>query len=113
MLVANLMTQPGETRDYAASEHLRAIRDHTGGRHLFDTVVLNNRLISPALLRRYAAEGAAPVENDLDAVRALGIEPVLTPLAEEDHVARHNPQRLARLLLRLAEERRQALGKSR
>ncbi|HUI43141.1 MAG TPA: gluconeogenesis factor YvcK family protein [Terriglobia bacterium] len=105
VLVANLMTQPGETRGYAASDHLRALREHASGRNLFDTVVLNNQKLSPGLLKRYAAEGGVPVVNDLNAVRSLGVRPVVAPLVEEDHVARHNPRRLARLLLRLAARR--------
>lgn len=106
VMVANLMTQPGETRNFTAADHVRALRDHAGGRKLFDSLVLNSRELSLRLRRRYAAEGAVPVVNDLDEVRALGIEPVMAPLADEDHVARHHPQRLARLLLRLAARRR-------
>jgi uncharacterized cofD-like protein len=102
LLIANLMTQPGETRDYTASDHLRAIRAHGEGQHLFDYVVLNNRKLSPRLLKRYAAEGAVPVANDVDEIRKLGVTPVIAPLLDEDHVARHDPGRLARLLFRLA-----------
>jgi uncharacterized cofD-like protein len=104
VLVANLMTQPGETRHYTAADHVRALQLHTGGRNLFESLVLNSKAVSPRLLKRYAAEGAVPVENDLEAVRCLGLRPVLAALVEEDaHLARHNPSRLARLLLNLAQ----------
>ncbi|HEY6293465.1 MAG TPA: gluconeogenesis factor YvcK family protein [Terriglobia bacterium] len=101
VFIANLMTQPGETRDYTAADHLRAIREHARGRRLFDCVVLSNQQLSRQMEKRYAAEGAAPVLNDVDEVRRLGVTPVIAPLLEEEHVARHEPQRLARLLLRL------------
>jgi uncharacterized cofD-like protein len=102
--VSNLMTQPGETLAYTAAQHLRALDEHAG-RQLFDAVVLNTAALSPALEKRYAAQEAEPVAHDLDAVRALGVQPVFADLLEEDHVARHNARRLAQLLLDLAANR--------
>lgn len=102
--IANLMTQPGETRGYTAADHLRALHEHAGGR-VFDRVILNKGELSAGMLRRYAAQRAGPVQNDLEAIRALGVEPVLADLLEEDHVARHDSTRLAKLLLNLAARR--------
>ena len=99
--IANLMTQPGETRGYTAADHLRALHEHAGGR-VFDRVILNTGKLSAGVLRRYSAQRAAPVQNDLEAILALGVKPVLADLAEENHVARHDPRRLAKLLLSLA-----------
>jgi uncharacterized cofD-like protein len=45
--ICNLMTQPGETSNFAASRHLQAIYDHCGFQ-LFDYVLLNTKPISPA-----------------------------------------------------------------
>jgi uncharacterized cofD-like protein len=104
VLVCNLMTQPGETRDYSAADHVRALHQHAG-RKLFDHVVLNTGRLSGSLLRRYAVEHAAPVELDLDAVRKLGVKPICANLLIEDQVARHNSRRLAQLLLSLAKKR--------
>jgi len=102
--ICNLMTQPGESRGYSAADHLRALHEHAG-RKLFDAVILNSRPVSSSLRRRYAADGAAPVVNDLEEVRTLGVLPVLTDVLVEDRVARHDPHRLARLLLKLVESR--------
>jgi uncharacterized cofD-like protein len=101
VLACNLMTQPGESRGYSAADHVRALHQHAH-RKLFDYVVLNTGKLSGALLKRYAAERAAPVEMDLDAVRKLGVKPICADLLVEDGVARHDPRRLARLLLSLA-----------
>jgi uncharacterized cofD-like protein len=106
--IGNLMTQPGETRGYTASDHLRALHNHVGGR-LFDYAIVNTRELSSALRRRYAAERAEPVRNDFGEIRALGVEPVTAPLLIEDQVARHDARRLAELLLELAEARKQRL----
>ena len=103
--IGNLMTQPGETKGYTAADHLKAIAQHVGV-NLFDFVVLNNRSFSPTLRRRYTAEKAEPVVNDLARVWALGVKPVSAPLLSTvDGVARHDSQRLARLLLELVSGR--------
>jgi uncharacterized cofD-like protein len=101
VLVCNLMTQPGESRNYSAADHVRALHQHAR-RKLFDYLVLNTGKLSRALLKRYVAERAASVELDLDAVRSLGVNPVCADLLVEDRVARHDPARLAALLLSLA-----------
>jgi len=103
--IGNLMTQPGETRGYSAAEHLQAIVQHVDC-NIFDFAVLNNRAFPPLMRRRYAAEHAEPVINDLAKIRALGVSPVCVPLLQaEDGVARHDSQRLSRLLLELAARR--------
>ncbi|MBZ5515565.1 MAG: YvcK family protein [Acidobacteriia bacterium] len=104
--VCNLMTQPGETQGFTASDHLLALDRHAD-RRLFDHVILNTQELSPALRRRYAAEESEPVANDLAEVRALGVEPITAPLLVQGRVARHHPARLANLLLQLAQARKQ------
>jgi len=104
VLICNLMTQPGESRGYSAADHVSALHQHAG-RKLFDHIVINTGPLSPELLQRYAAERAAPVELDLDAVRKLGVKPLCANLLVESQVARHSPRRLARLLLSLAKPR--------
>ena len=104
VLVCNLMTQPGESRGYSAADHVRALHQHARLK-LFDHIILNQRPLSPALLKRYAAERAEPVQLDLDAVRELGVKPLCADLLIEDHVARHDSRRLAQLLLSLVKPR--------
>jgi len=99
--IANLMTQPRETLRHTAADHVRAMTKHAGGK-LFDVVILNNHPLSPALAKRYARQRAEPVVNDFDAILALGVEPVVADLLIQDHVARHNSERLAQLVLDLA-----------
>ena len=54
---------------------------------------------------KYALEGACQIVNDLDAIEALGVAPVLGDYLEEDGVARHNTARVARDLLQLVAHR--------
>ncbi len=96
--IANLMTQPGETSGYALGDHLRAIQRHTQ-KGIIDWVVANRGAISPEVAKRYRAQGAEPVAVDIPDLQKLGYRVVLDNLLEEHGVIRHNPKRLALLLL--------------
>lgn len=96
--IANLMTQPGETTAYSLGDHLRAIRRHMP-RKAVDWVVANRQAISPEVAKRYRREGAAQVRVDVPEIQQLGCRLILDNLLEEHSVIRHNPRRLARLLL--------------
>jgi uncharacterized cofD-like protein len=96
--IANLMTQPGETTQYALSDHLRAIKEHVRGR-VIDAVVANRQAVSPEVARRYRAQGAAPVVIDRDNITKMKVRLITDNLVEEHGVLRHNSARLARLLV--------------
>jgi uncharacterized cofD-like protein len=101
LYVCNVMTQPGETDGYAASDHVRALQ------RLIAPDIVTHALINTqpprqrALLARYEAEGARPVAADLEAVRQLGVTPIAAPLISEEDVVRHDPETLARALVRV------------
>lgn len=100
--VCNVMTQPGETDGFAASEHVRRLIESVGP-GLFTHVLVNvQRPRSRAVLARYESEGAVPVEPDLDRIRALGVIPVEADLISEEDVVRHDPEAVAHALMRLA-----------
>ncbi len=102
--ICNVMTQPGETDGFSASDHTRVLMDQVG-RGLFTHVLVNTQHPrNRALLARYEAGGAVPVEPDLDAVSALGVTPIGEALINEEEVVRHDPDRLARVAVRLLED---------
>lgn len=96
--IANLMTQPGETHNYSVADHVRAIYVHTGHR-LFDSVVINRTPISPRLRRRYAAQGAEPVDPSFTDLDAMGVKYVTGDILQQEKVVRHDQLRLTNLLL--------------
>ena len=96
--IANIMTQPGETRHYSVADHVRAIYDHTRP-GLFDFVVINRALVSPRLRRRYEAQGAEPVDPSLAELERMGLRYVTGDLLQQGTVARHDESRLTRMLL--------------
>ncbi len=101
VLACNIMTQPGETDGFAASQHLQALREQTG-LDLVDYMVVNTEQPGNDVLRRYAAKGQYPVAVDRDAVEAGGVRLVKARLLESrEGLVRHNPGRLARVIIRL------------
>ena len=101
----NLMSQPGETTGFRASDHIRAIQRHAHGKFL-DYAVVNIRPIAPALRKRYARQEAMPVENDLDAIFRMGIRVMAENLAQQSGKVRHDPEATAAAVMELAQEGR-------
>lgn len=110
MYVCNVMTQPGETDGYKASDHLKAIFDHVGA-GIIDAVVVNVEEVSGCLLDQYAKEGACPVEPDFENLEKMGVQVVPGHLVSATNWVRHNPVRLARLILAQLESRKSGNGK--
>lgn len=98
VLVANLMTQPGETQGYSLADHVRVIYSHTR-RKLFDWVVASNQCISPEVALRYSRRGAEPVSVDIQDLQRIGVRCLLDNLLEEHGVVRHNAARISQLLI--------------
>jgi uncharacterized cofD-like protein len=101
--VCNLMTQANESLGLTASEHIDALNRHAQAQ-LFHYAFLNRTPVSDDLKAKYASEGACQIVNDLDAIEALGVIPVLGDYLEEAGVARHNTVRVALDLMQLALE---------
>jgi uncharacterized cofD-like protein len=106
VFVCNLMTEANESLGLTASEHIKRIYDHTGA-PIFDYAILNTAPFSPETLQRYAAEGAAPIEPDVQAVEALGVRCIAGDFAVEENVVRHAAARVTAALLELS--RKEAL----
>ncbi len=92
--ICNVMTQPGETDDYTVSMHLKAILKHAGIGSV-DYVLINDKIISPALLDFYASKGQYPVKIDEDAIHKLNIGFIKADLINETNVIQHDSNKLA------------------
>ena len=98
--ICNLMTQANESLGLTAADHIRALNSHAQEK-IFDYALLNRTPASAELQAKYASEGACQIVNDLAAIEALGVIPVLGDYLEEAAVARHNTSRVARDLMHL------------
>ena len=103
--ICNIMTQDGETEGMTASDHVKALLDHSGP-GLVDLCLCNSAPVRPGLVERYREEDAAPIVVDRAAIEALGVEAVTRPLASETlNYARHSFARLAEAVMELYNER--------
>jgi uncharacterized cofD-like protein len=106
--ICNLMTQANESLGLSAAEHIEKILDHARAcgipksAKIFDYAIINIAPILPATLEKYAREGQTPIEADLEAVRALGVEPIAGNFVHEGEVLRHSYDRVTEKLLELA-----------
>jgi uncharacterized cofD-like protein len=99
--VCNLMTQANESLGRTAADHIRALNEHAEA-SIFDYALINRKLASQEMKAKYVHEGQSQIVADLDAIEALGVIPVQGDYLEEDTVARHATDRVARDLLQLA-----------
>lgn len=103
----NLMSQPGETTGFLASDHVRAVLEHAG-LPILDRVILNTSEIQAPLLRKYARQRAQPVLNDRERLEEMGVAVQEAPLASAHGVVRHDPELTAAIAVQLAAEARSA-----
>ena len=101
----NLMWQPGETVNFSASDHIRAIHKHAGGK-LIDCAIVNVAPIQMAVRKRYERQQALPVENDLDRIAKMGVRVVTGKFLQQSKKVRHDPELAAAVMMRLAQEAR-------
>ncbi len=102
----NLMSQPGETTNFRASDHIAAIYRHAK-RPILDVCVVNSHPIRGKVLDRYEARAAKPVENDLDNLEKMGLKVVAADLLRMygnrvQEKIRHDSSVIAAIALELA-----------
>lgn len=97
--VCNVMTQSGETDNYTASDHVKAVL-HQVGSPIFDYTLINEQ-VPEKLLDKYQAEGAFPVVPDIEEVEKLGVRSITDKLISETNLVRHDSKKLAESLIKL------------
>jgi uncharacterized cofD-like protein len=96
--VCNVMTQPGESDSFSASEHVTAILNNVEGRP-FDTVLVNVGVPTQEALQKYRESGQHLVDADVDRIRAMGLRVISGNFMSETDVVRHDPMKVAARLL--------------
>jgi uncharacterized cofD-like protein len=119
--LVNLMSQPGETTNFRASDHVTALLKHSGPKNagksrrrgFLDVCVVNTRPIAGKLLDRYQANAARPVEMDVHNLEKMGIEVVAADLLRMSggrvlDKIRHDQGVIAAVVIELAQRGRLA-----
>lgn len=102
--LCNIMTQPGETTGFKASDHLQAIYEHAG-RGWIDYVLVNTRSINPEKQEKYARQGASPVQVDDQALYRMGVRLIRADVLEDGELVRHDSQKLSRAIMNVLGKR--------
>jgi len=98
--VCNIMTQKGETSDYTASDHLKAIVEHTAP-GISDYCILNTANIPEELLKKYREEESYPVVPDPDNFKKFKCKVVKAHIVSTRDFVRHDPAKLANIIIDL------------
>lgn len=106
----NIMTQPGETNGYSASDHVRALHEHAGA-NFVDKIIVNDEELDHQIYERYCDQKSDIVIIDEDKLCEMEIEIIKSRLVSYNHVGevRHNAKKVAAtifsLLLDIEEKR--------
>ena len=105
------MTQPGETTNFTASDHVKALLEHIECDSLLDMIIVNEAPIPSNVLRRYAEKGAVPVECDLEALQTFAPLVIHDKFVKFDEpFIRHDAKKISRVA-RKYDEKKKNMGK--
>lgn len=96
MYVCNMMTQPGETEDFKASDHVKVLNDYLGVRKV-DVVIANDGVIKEEIRIKYdTLEQKDPVIFDVDNLLNQGAEVISNNFVTvQNEILRHRVDRLS------------------
>lgn len=101
--VCNVMTQLGETDDFTAYDHIRAIYDHVGER-LLEVVIINNGVPPRSIQEQYAKQNQQMVIPDIERIHRLGCQVIADHLLLYQSVIRHDTALISKHIYRLVTE---------
>ena len=95
MYVCNIMTQPGETDDYKASDHIKTINKYLNNKKV-NVIVVNNGKVTKKIKEKYLSmEQKDQVIYDKDELKKLNLKIIADNFIKvEDDILRHNIAKL-------------------
>ncbi|WP_461831379.1 gluconeogenesis factor YvcK family protein [Aquifex sp.] len=103
VFIINAMTQPGETDNMSAWEHLKTFLEFSGLQSV-DVAIVNTRMPPDRLLRKYLEQNQEPVTPDVSRIAKEGVKVYAEDLIGNggDYI-RHCPQKLTSMLIKILE----------
>jgi len=99
--VCNVMTQPNETEEYTAMDHIHAIEKHSY-KGILDYCIVNTSDIESELKEKYKTEGAELVKSVGEQLLKEGIKVIEGELVSiKNNFVRHNSKKLAEIIIEL------------
>ncbi len=104
VFIVNLLTQPGETGNFTASQHLKEFLRISGLKKI-DVVLLNKRKPKQELMKKIIEENKKLVEPDVEEFEKMDVKVYLEDLINEgDIYAKHDPKKLKKAILKIAKD---------
>ncbi len=99
LYLCNIVTQPGETDDFAVSDHVQLLNSYLGI-HKLDAVIASNSHISEEMVQKYATEEQKdPVKIDYPVLAKSDVELIEADLLTvSDQTLKHHSQKLSALI---------------
>jgi len=107
--ICNVATQHGETDHFDALAHVRALQEQVGKR-VFDYVLVNTNFGNVNRIKPEWKQDPVTVDNLLAAARELGVEVFGRDVVNDANPLRHDPDKLATVLMQLYAERGSGIG---
>jgi len=95
--ISNVMTQPGETDNYTAFDHLNTIIDHAGAGTITHCII-NTGTVPEEFLKKYEQEGAYPVLADSDRIIEKGYKVIEEDIINTKDYVRHDSKKIAKII---------------
>lgn len=99
--VCNLMTKPGESDGFQASDFIKLIMAYLETAEPLDYLLYSDAPFPSRLLQRYVSDGQYPVELDLDGCEQVVKDVVCSPMLAAGVYLRHDPYVLARAIMEI------------
>lgn len=104
IFILNLMTKPGETDNYKASDLLKNFVSYLGNADRIDYILGNENHINPKIVQTYEDSGQDLIEIDEETCQQIApkAQIIKTPLARymnNEHLLRHDNELLAKAIL--------------
>ena len=100
--ICNLMTQAGETYNYSASDHVKALYAHME-KPFLDAILLDKIQVPLTVAERYKRELASPVECDEEELEKMGLKVYKQDITNIfGKAVRHEPMKVAQWLFEYA-----------
>ena len=103
--ICNVMTQHGETDGYRASDHVKAIIEHSHPQ-VMEVCLLNTAQPPSDALQRYKIETSFPVDPDIENIHSMGYKVMAADLLGVTDYVRHDSRKLHAALIKLIESNR-------
>ena len=96
--VCNVMTQYGETDNYSASAHIKALIKHTHPK-IIDYCIVNTTVPPQDLLAKYQLENSFPTKADTAEISKLGYKVIDGDLIHATDFVRHDSRKIAQAII--------------